>query len=576
MSTVTQGNFAPSEPDSGTAQGEAVQWVGKYRILLELGRGGMSSVYLAVARGSSGVNKLCVLKAVLPELASDPAALSMFLDEARLAAQLNHANVVQTYDVGSEGGRHVIVMEYLEGETLAHIIRRGEETGQPLSTAMCLRIVISALEGLHYAHEVSGYGGAPLLLVHRDISPHNIFVTYGGQVKVLDFGIAKASSSSTQTLTGVVKGKIAYMAPEQMSADAIDRRADVYSVGCVLWTAATGRNLWKDTPDVQILRRVTNGETPSPQSINVACDDELNRIVMKALALDPAQRYATALALQEDLEHYCEGLETRIKQKDIAAFVTALFADARADLKVRIERQLSLALVDEPSSPNMASLPAPGQEPSAWLRTGLAASAGAPLDATRDGAVMTRNVNDEPEAVAARHRRRAWLAAAFALVSVAASAAYVVRGPTAPLKAEAPVRPIASEIGPAAVPPPSATLELRAQPMVAKLFLDGRPLGSNPAFEQLNIDGRTHELRAEAAGYLPARSSFTAARDAVVSVTLAKSPTSDSPSAPQAKRSPAAPSVLVSRPPPLVKAVDCAQTFFIDADGIKKLRSECR
>src|SRR5262245_26552316 len=202
------------------ARERPVRWVGKYRILSELGRGGMSNVYLAVARGPGGVNKLVVLKAVLPELASEPGALTMFLDEARLAAQLNHPNVVQTYEVGTEGDRHVIVMEYLEGQSLSGILRRADQANNPLSLALHLRIVINALEGLHYAHELCAYDGAPLMLVHRDISPQNVFITYEGQVKVLDFGIAKATSSSTHTATGIVKGKIAYMAPEQIIGDA--------------------------------------------------------------------------------------------------------------------------------------------------------------------------------------------------------------------------------------------------------------------------------------------------------------------------------------------------------------------
>jgi serine/threonine protein kinase len=324
--------------------------VGRYRVLTELGRGGMATVYLVVAHGPGGVNKLVVLKALLPELASEPESLTMFLDEARLAAQLNHPNVVQTYEVGTEGDRHVIVMEYLEGQSLSAIIKRAELKGEPLPAKLHLRVVVSALEGLHYAHGLCAYDGTPLELVHRDISPQNVFVTYDGQVKVLDFGIAKAASSSTQTATGVIKGKLAYMAPEQVAGDLVDRRADLFSIGCMLWAAATGKKLWKDVPDVQIMRSVMRGDMPTPQSHNPTCDDELNHIVMKALAWKPEERYQTALELEQDLEAYAERYSAQAKQKDLAQYVSSLFADTRAEVRALVERRLSLTTTEESSS----------------------------------------------------------------------------------------------------------------------------------------------------------------------------------------------------------------------------------
>src|SRR6187551_825040 len=337
-----------NEPEALSFERPTLQ-VGRYRILSELGRGGMSNVFLAVASGPGGVNKLVVLKALLPDLATEGYALSMFMDEARLAAQLNHPNVVQTYEVGTEGDRHVIVMEYLEGQSLSATTRRAAAEGAALPLALHLRIISSALDGLHYAHELSGYEGASLQLVHRDISPQNVFVTYDGQVKVLDFGIAKATSASTHTAAGVMKGKIAYMAPEQIVGGAVDRRADLFSVGCMLWAAATGVKLWKDTPDVQIMRRAISGDIPTPQSVNPECDDDLNAIVMKALAREPEDRYATAIELQHDLEVYVERFGAAAKQKEIARFVSTLFADTRAQLKALVERQLTLIQTDNSS-----------------------------------------------------------------------------------------------------------------------------------------------------------------------------------------------------------------------------------
>jgi serine/threonine-protein kinase len=324
--------------------------VGRYRVLSELGRGGMANVFLAVAQGPGGVNKLVVLKALLPELASENESLTMFLDEARLAAQLNHPNVVQTYEVGREGDRHVMVMEYLEGQSFSAVMKRGDLVGNPMALKLQLRVIMNALEGLGYAHELSSYDGTPLHLVHRDISPQNVFVTYDGQVKVLDFGIAKAASSSTHTATGVIKGKLAYMAPEQIVANHIDHRADLYSIGCMLWAAATGRKLWKDTPDVQIMRRVMQGDVPPPQSANPGCDDELNHIVMKALAWQREKRYQSAHELQQDLDAYCERYTGEAKQKDLAGYVSSLFSETRAELKALIERRLSLSATEESMS----------------------------------------------------------------------------------------------------------------------------------------------------------------------------------------------------------------------------------
>jgi hypothetical protein len=248
-----------------------------------------------------------------------------------------------------------------------------------------------------------------------------------------------------------------------------------------------------------------------------------------------------------------------------------------------VERQLALAVSGEPSSASASglSLPEGSQERSAaWLTAGSASGSGVSAaslrDAARDAAVMTRNLNEQTDALAGRRRKRAWLVTLGVLVSLAAVVAYVVRRPAPTFKAEASVRPAARETMLVA-PPTNVILELRAEPDSAQLFLDGQLLPSNPASKRLTVDGRAHELRAVAAGYVPASSSFTPARDAVLSITLAKSAapdSSDSPAAPQLKRSTAAPK-SVFRHQPTAKAVDCAQAFFVDADGIKKLRPEC-
>src|SRR3954470_22512377 len=217
--------------------------VGRYRLIGEVARGGMGIVYLAAAQGPAGFSKLVALKELRPDLVQDEDFLTMFLEEARMAARLNHPNIVQTNDVDESHGRHFIAMEYLEGRSLYHVLKRfGPRGGFPQRMAISvLRDVLSALD---YAHELTGFDGKPLGFVHRDISPHNVFLTFDGHTKVIDFGIAKARDSSLETKTGVLKGRITYMAPEQL-AHTCDRRTDVFSVGVILAEAITGRRLWQ-------------------------------------------------------------------------------------------------------------------------------------------------------------------------------------------------------------------------------------------------------------------------------------------------------------------------------------------
>jgi eukaryotic-like serine/threonine-protein kinase len=573
-----------NEPEALSFERPTMQ-VGRYRILSELGRGGMSNVFLAVASGPGGVNKLVVLKALLPDLATEGYALSMFMDEARLAAQLNHPNVVQTYEVGTEGDRHVIVMEYLEGQSLSACVRRAAAEGTPMPLALQLRIIINALDGLHYAHELSGYEGASLQLVHRDISPQNIFVTYDGQVKVLDFGIAKATSASTHTAAGVMKGKIAYMAPEQIVGGAVDRRADLYSVGCMLWAAATGIKLWKDTPDVQIMRRAISGEIPTPQSVNPECDDDLNAIVLKALAREPDDRYATALELQHDLEVYVERFGAAAKQKEIARCVSTLFADTRAQLKALVERQLTLIPTDTSSVSRERPRPARGSN-------------------TLGGATSEsiHTMLAEPiEAGRSKHR----LIAGFALLALLGAVSFYSwgrRGAAGEIQAAsdaaATAKQSAAAPGPAATPAVArVSVALQANPAEAKLYLDDQPLPTNPTTKLLLADGKAHVLRAEAPGFAKATSEFSPTEDGTVAITLtpveravrtndvaptaahrygvragrpvALAPTPGAAPGP-VTAAPAAPAAAAPAKP------DCASPIFLDKDGIRRVRPECR
>src|SRR5262245_6719974 len=202
--------------------------LGKYRLIAEIAHGGMGVVYLAMVQGPGGFNKLVVVKELKPELVEEPAFLTMFLDEARLAARLNHANIVQTNEIGSDGNRYFMAMDYLDGYSLDRVRRRARKIGVQLPVPMQLRIICAMLAGLEYAHHLTDFDGTPLSIVHRDVSPQNVFVTFDGQVRLLDFGIAKAAGAMHETVAGVLKGKVSYMAPEQARGQKVDARADVF------------------------------------------------------------------------------------------------------------------------------------------------------------------------------------------------------------------------------------------------------------------------------------------------------------------------------------------------------------
>jgi serine/threonine-protein kinase len=296
-------------------------------------------VYLAVADGPSGFQKLVVLKALKKNLADDRELRAMFLSEARLAARLQHPNIVQTYEViEGDDGTPIIVMEFLDGQPLSQMIVRGRDHGFTL--AMQLRVLADALGGLHAAHELADVDGTPLGVVHRDVSPQNLFVTVAGQTKVLDFGIAKLDRSLVETEIGTIKGKLRYMAPEQVAGLRLDRRADVYAAGVILWEALAGERMWKGLAEQEIRARVQAGDLPSAQALRPDLPPALDRICRRALACSPADRHASALEMADEIEATLPALGPPASHREIGATVARLFQDLRAQTKQAIEHKL--------------------------------------------------------------------------------------------------------------------------------------------------------------------------------------------------------------------------------------------
>lgn len=335
--------------------------VGRYRLIARLGGGGMADVYLAVSGGEkTRFQKLLVVKILKSELVAEPDFIEMFLDEARLAARLSHPHVIQTLEVGQESGRYFLAMEYLEGQPLNRLIPMLDSL-PGFDLYFRLTVLVRALSGLDYAHELTDYDGTALSVVHRDVSPGNILVGYDGQIKLTDFGIAKARDSTTETRVGMFKGKAAYMAPEQATASEVDRRADIYSAGVILWELIVGRRMWLGLTQTEIISRVIAGSVPLPRRVGRDVPPALERICLKALARRKEDRYSTAAALAEDLDGFLRENFAARPDRDLGRVLADAFASDRARIRELIELELSpsargseliqsLALNERPSS----------------------------------------------------------------------------------------------------------------------------------------------------------------------------------------------------------------------------------
>jgi serine/threonine-protein kinase len=301
--------------------------VGRYSLLSRLAVGGMAEIWLARQLGPQGFEKFIVIKRILDGLGTDPEFVGMFLDEARIAAQLNHPHIVQIFDLGEEAGAFYIAMEYLPGENLAAIARAAARQGKILPAALAVRIIADAAEGLAYAHAKTGPDGKLLGIVHRDVSPQNIFVTYDGVVKVLDFGIAKAAIRESQTMAGQIKGKTSYMSPEQARGGTIDGRSDIFALGILLFELVTRTRLFHHPDPFQALQLVA-GDDPIPfaHEVRPEVSLELSHIIARALARDPAQRYATARHFQSDLEEWLRGQKSVPGSAELAGYMAEAFA----------------------------------------------------------------------------------------------------------------------------------------------------------------------------------------------------------------------------------------------------------
>ncbi|MCA9671920.1 MAG: protein kinase, partial [Myxococcales bacterium] len=301
------------------------QLVARYEVLGRIATGGMSEVYLARQSGPGGFSKTVVLKIILPNLADDPNFVRMFGNEAKLAALLNHPNVVQIFDFGVDGAIHYMAMEYIDGRNLNHIMRALEESSQRMPIDVALRVIADACGALEYAHSLTDTDGSPLDVIHRDVSLENVLVTYGGQVKLVDFGVAKARNLESYTQVGTLKGKYAYMAPEMVEGKVLDNRADLFSMGVVMYQLFTGEPPFAGVNHAMILHQIAYEAPRAPRQVAPDLDPELERIVLRALEKRPEVRYGRAAEIQADIEHYMRRTGAALMPHQLAQFMQELF-----------------------------------------------------------------------------------------------------------------------------------------------------------------------------------------------------------------------------------------------------------
>ncbi|MCU1276943.1 MAG: hypothetical protein JWM53_489, partial [bacterium] len=427
--------MASRSPARATALARGGERFGKYETLRRIAVGGMAEIHLARAVGLEGFEKLVVLKRILPQYADDEEFVRMFLDEARLAATLHHSNVVQVYDIGAVDGQYFLSMEFLHGQDGRQLMKTVAASQQPLPLENAIAIMIGVLAGLHYAHE-RVVDGKPLNLVHRDVSPQNVFVTYDGGVKLLDFGIARASSRLSETRAGTLKGKIAYMSPEQCSGLPIDRRSDVFAAAIILWELTTGRRLFTGDSDFEVMRKIKEEDSPRPSAGSFAYPLALERIVLKGLKRDPAERYASAEEMQLELEAFVREQRLPVSAVGLGRWMRETFRDDLA----RWERLSSAA---EP-------IVQPAGEGS-LVRTETSVPGPAPPMLYSDPAVPTQP----------RHSRaRGWVAVTMGIVAGSFCTWLIARGPSQPFELVPAAHPIAA---PAPSPPPTELPDPRAR-----------------------------------------------------------------------------------------------------------------
>jgi serine/threonine protein kinase len=431
-------------------------WTAKYELLCPLAVGGMAELHLARVHDQEHGEQLAVIKRLRRELAFDHLFVRMFTDEARLASTLCHPNVVEVLEVVHDGDQCYIAMEHLHGHDLRDTMARVTGRRQHLRFDQALAIARSVAVGLHYTHERTGADGQPLHIVHRDVSPHNVFLTYAGGVKIVDFGVAKAATQLSRTRTGVLKGKVAYMSPEQATGQSLDRRSDVFSVGILLWEMTTGQWLYHKPTELDTLNAVARERPPRPSRRVPEYPRDLEKVVMKTLARSRDERWATAGELVEAIDELARRHSWSLDGSLIGELVAKEFSEEVAAWRTARARGFSLG--DHLVAQRECAVVPPSDDE---IESGTATAVGTPRLRERGGSRRTRRSE--------RTARVRWLTAALCAAAVGVAAAWAVTAHhgTAPELEPAPASGSSTASAPLHPGPPSSPPPVAPPPAVA-------------------------------------------------------------------------------------------------------------
>ncbi len=320
----------------------------RYRVLEKIASGGMAEVFRAESAGLEGFKKTVAIKRVLPHLSEKKQFIGMFLDEARVSAHLSHSNCVQVFDIGVGDNTYFIVMEFVDGADLKAVIEHRKKINQPIGVEEACLICVRICEGLAYAHELTDHKGDNLGIVHRDMSPPNVLITRHGEVKIVDFGLAKANSQLERSEPGIIKGKFSYLSPEAALGQPIDARTDIFAVGIILWELLAGRRLFLGDTDLETVRQVQAAKVPSLRQFNPNVTPELEQVVARALAGDPSQRYQSARDLGCDLNRMLFRGAHAVSSFDIAKLVEPIWRERQRKKAAKLDKGSIIgSLIDE-------------------------------------------------------------------------------------------------------------------------------------------------------------------------------------------------------------------------------------